>query len=203
MTIDHYLDDLCASLAVDSLRRDEIRLETHLHLKERVEDLVSQGMDRARAEERATQEFGEPSETAARLSENRPLSFPVRLKTPVRNVAILMIVLGVQYFSGLLFIVSDLANHPHPFTWQRVYPLLLEALPLIAGIGLLRGRWWSRWAGIVPAVAFPAFFLTTLPMRSVVYGGWWRPMAGLPTVILWLYVLWTLLHPRNWKMTHA
>jgi hypothetical protein len=207
MDIEAYLNQLCDCLSVDPLRRDEIRLETHIHLRERTEELISQGMDRSTAEDQAVMEFGDPSEMAARLNGSRPFSLPTHIKNPIRNAAILLFALGFEQSPGLLLSASTLVSHPHPFAFERSgLPILLVVFPMIAGIGLLRGRLWARWAGVLASATYTALILSMLPQRFALRGGsleWQLLTMYLPKIMLWLYVLWTLLHPRNWKLIRA
>lgn len=66
--LDAYLDELVAYLNCDPLRRDEIRLEVHAHLREMVETNLAAGMAAEQAVEAAVDEFGPPREVARRLT---------------------------------------------------------------------------------------------------------------------------------------
>jgi hypothetical protein len=207
MSIEEYLDRMCASLTVDPLRRDEIRLETHLHLRERVEDLVSQGMDRPSAEDRAVTEFGDPSEIGERLSRNRPFSLPRRITPPIRNAAILLFALGFEQSPGLLLSANNLISHPQPLTFQRTgMPILLILFPMISAAGLLQGRSWARWTGALASAVYLSLLLSAIPQQYAHFGDDWALrllMTQFPQILLWLYILALLLYPRNWKTAQA
>jgi HAAS len=82
--IDGYLDALVAHLECDPLRRDEIRLEVHTHLRELVASERRQGKSEEDAALAAIRRFGPVEEVAARLSDvhrGQPAD-PVRLDRP-------------------------------------------------------------------------------------------------------------------------
>lgn len=63
-----YVDDLVSRLECDPLKRDEIRLEVHLHLRELVDAEMAAGADAEAAQEAAIRQFGSVEEVAARLA---------------------------------------------------------------------------------------------------------------------------------------
>lgn len=63
-----YVEDLVSRLECDPLKRDEIRLEAHLHLRELVDAEMAAGADAEAAQETAIRQFGPVEEVAARLA---------------------------------------------------------------------------------------------------------------------------------------
>src|SRR5688572_29592158 len=129
MQMDAYLDDLCHALTVDPLRRDEIRLEVHTHLRQRADALVREGMNREAAEARAVEEFGDPSETAARFS---VAPVPPTMWNVSRHVDILS---GLLLAGGLASLVSFLGWFVNTLFYehQLTGPDLLRNLALGGG----------------------------------------------------------------------
>jgi hypothetical protein len=208
MTIDHYLDDLCASLAVDPLRRDEIRLETHQHLRERTRDLIRQGIDPMDAEERATMEFGDVVEVASRLSATPSLHSSAELFRPIRSAAIMMIGLGFYWLCTIL-VTTNLDYFQRERLSQKIFDLvlvsLLYPLPVLAGMGLLRRSRWARWGAVLSSglmlwMLFEFYRSVLLQARYLGTGIQWysvrTEILNVPGGIIGFYVLWTLLHPR-------
>lgn len=190
MTIDEYLQRLTAGLEADPLRRDEIRLEVHGHLRERVEELAADGMERAAAEDRAMEEFGPPEEYA------RALSGPGRLPTWLRMdrhivrlgwcyvayavVGILILasysLLAAGGYLGEAIRDAALAEAAQPQSgFVNAVVAAAVILYLIAGMGLVRRRPWAR----LLAFACVPLHIGMIPIGTV----------------LGLYALWVLLHP--------
>jgi hypothetical protein len=101
--IDAYLDELVARLDCDPLRRDEIRLEVHSHIRELVEEERRAGKSEADAVGRALERFGPVEEVAAGLAPvNRDrVASPVVVHRPVRLVFLGATAALVCYFLGL------------------------------------------------------------------------------------------------------
>lgn len=101
--IDAYLDELVARLDCDPLRRDEIRLEVHSHIRELVEEERHAGKSQADAVGRALERFGPVDEIAAGLApvnRNR-VAAPMVAHRPVRLVFLGATAALVSYFLGI------------------------------------------------------------------------------------------------------
>lgn len=93
--VDAYLDELASHLDCDPLRRDEIRLEAHCHLRELVEHHRSSGMDPAEAAGAAIREFGPAVEVARRLSAVNTCRIPRTIRVSVRRRAAGLLLGGI------------------------------------------------------------------------------------------------------------
>lgn len=112
--IDAYVSEVVSHLGCDPLRRDEIRLEVHAHLKELVAVRQSQGMAPPVAVDAAIREFGPVGEVAEGLTlanrgrPSRPLG-PVTFGTRAGAVAIAWIAF-VAADTGLLGLGNMIAR---------------------------------------------------------------------------------------------
>jgi hypothetical protein len=79
--LDAYLDEIVARLDCDPLRRDEIRLEVHAHLRELLDGEEEKGRSPAEAAQAAIARFGPAEEVAGRLAAAN------RGRTPTRDLA--------------------------------------------------------------------------------------------------------------------
>jgi hypothetical protein len=66
--VDAYLDELVSHLDCDPLRRDEIRLEVHSHLRELIDSGLQEGLPESDAVAAALERFGPAEQVARRLT---------------------------------------------------------------------------------------------------------------------------------------
>lgn len=190
MRIEEYLSKLCASLKVDPLRRDEIRLEMHLHLRERADAYRRQGLDAEEAERRATAEFGDPADLAAQLSLPRPASSFLHIARHVDRVGALFIGYGIVNLLAMIMLIVLFQSRVLGMNLQPdwimplilVIVLVLAALQMFFGMALLHHRRWAR---------VPVMVLSVLTLGNI------------PGAALGIYALWTLLHPQSRQVCYA
>ena len=182
MTIDEYLERLTTGLDSDPLRRDEIRLEVHGHLRERVEELAADGMERAAAEARALEEFGPPEEYARALS--GPGRLPTWLRMDRHIVRLGWCYIGYAIIGILVLTAFAIQNAQIPVAGVKaadqgfnveLIGAVAIILYLVVGMALVRCRPWGRWL----ALAAVLFHIGMFPAGTA----------------LGLYALWVLLHP--------
>ena len=180
MRIEEYLQQLCASLDVDLLRRDEIRLEAHQHLRERAESLMEEGLNLAEAEERAVAEFGPPEQVARQLSSSLG---PAPLTKSAKQVG--WAALAFAIYGGLLVAVAvplglyGLAYVGPNRLWLWLWPAILLVMGLLyvgCGMALRQHRAWAR---------LPVIVLSILSL------------ASFPGLFVGAYALWTMFNPRT------
>lgn len=214
--IEPYLNALCAALNVDPLRRDEIRLEVHTHLRQRADALVRDGMDPETAERRAMEEFGEPHIVALQMDRHRGV-FPLpRLERGwTRHIQRVGVFFYATGFIGLILILTDLCRslisaapqngfwflqHQPYLKWDLLpIPLGFCLLHLALGLALMHLQRWARLAamflGLLYLLAFlgmPALARHELPGSSSLE----IAVRGL-MAILGFYTLWAFCHPHH------
>ena len=198
MRIEEYLHHLCAALKVDPLRRDEIRLEVHTHLRQRAYALMQKGLPLETAEEWATEEFGAPEEVAFQMSRIPPPPAVSIMDRHVSRLGRLMIAAGIGYFPLLLYTngLRDNLSLAVAFTFGPLHVLLGRALllkyrwarlsTLMMGLFYL---WLARW--IVPHL--PWSFFEKNHLRTTLILILWILILGC----VGLYSLWIFIHPRR------
>jgi uncharacterized protein YoaH (UPF0181 family) len=68
-SLEAYLDHACAGLRLNPAKAEDIRRELRVHLEERIQDAIAQGLSRADAIARVLARFGEPERIRASLRE--------------------------------------------------------------------------------------------------------------------------------------
>ena len=101
--LDAYLDELVSLLDCDPLRRDEIRLEVHSHLRELLQEQTRKGKPPAEAARTAIAQFGTAEEVARRLTAANRGRVATRAAMPLgrRSVAV-----AVAFASSLVAMVG-------------------------------------------------------------------------------------------------
>lgn len=188
--LDAYLEELVSHLDCDPLRRDEIRLEVHGHLRQLVEDHEREGMAAGAAAAAALAAFGEPQAVAARLTEANqgrpPRLRPVALPTRVWAVAVAFVArLGISYGLGFIrhfvFMAAGLSqtvtHSPSAMTFATVgLERMVEGCLITLLVWRISRRPWDAllvWAaGLlleIPAVAYSLYMIST---RGPNVSGW-------------------------------
>jgi hypothetical protein len=205
-SIEAYLNELCAALTVDSLRRDEIRLDIHRTLREQAEARQRKGVDPYEAEAQAVREFGSVVSVASRFNSKPNFLLPSQFIMPLKAAGIMLISLGFLWLSYGLALFNSIYFH----VW-RFEPLnravflgrwaILLLLLVASGIGLMRLRRWAQWAGVfIAAFSFEMFFIFQNDLIAMNLYEPVSPLPGIPICLLSGFVLWTLLHPRYRKV---
>lgn len=158
MNIEEYLSRLDENLEADPLRRDEIRLEVHGHLRERVEELTADGLTREAAEARAIDEFGPPEEYARGLSGKGRMPTWLRMDRQVTQLgwcyvgyAILgTLALPFQYIhdDGLAMAGFEAGQNYHS-TAFGAFGVAAILVYFLVGRALVRHRPWARKVALV------------------------------------------------------
>ncbi len=182
MTIDEYLERLTAGLDADPLRRDEIRLEVHGHLRERVEELAADGAERAAAETRAMEEFGPPEEYARALSGPHRMPTWLRMDRHVARLGWCYVgyaIIGILVLTAFAILNREIPVAGVSATDHGSGVALIGAaaivLYLVVGMALVRRRPWARRLALAAVLLHIGMF----PIGTA----------------LGLYALWVLLHP--------
>ena len=203
MTIERYLDMLCGRLSVDPLRRDEIRLEVHTHLRQRADDLQSRGLDRETAEAWAAEEFGDPLDVASRLSVSQPAWVAPQVRSHADCAGLLLIFFGLSEYVTCLGL-GMLAGGGVNVGLASV----CEGLRVFLGWSLVRHRRWARFPAMGLALVWLALYgWTIVPMlipslfpHSTVARFTLRDVQTLALsvapVLANLYVVWALMGRR-------
>jgi hypothetical protein len=144
MTIEEYLDELCASLTVEPLRRDEIRLETHLHLRDRVHILQQQGLPEEEANAQALTEFGDPKDLALRFNQTASVASPLELKQRTPSFSSALLFFAVGSFLMLLCRLGLLVSGSGVGIGDFLLTLCLPAALAVLGFGMRRRQAWSN-----------------------------------------------------------
>jgi hypothetical protein len=159
MTIEEYLDELCASLAVDPLRRDEIRLETHLHLRDRVHILRQQGVAEEEANAQALTEFGDPKGLAFRFNQTEPGASPLEPKQCSSSFSNALLFFAVGSFLMLLCRLGLLESGSGVGIEDFLLTVFLPATLAVLGFGLRRGQAWANPTAALLALALLIGFM--------------------------------------------
>jgi hypothetical protein len=139
-SVESYLDESCARLAVNPAKSEDIREELRGHLQELVDEYVAEGLDRRTAIDRATSQFGDAHRVhhfLERVHRGDPW-WVWRLKGMVLGALLGVIVSLLLPLGGHLEFVTRLLCAPAHWDPTRTQ---LAANGLIAGglIGLLSG----------------------------------------------------------------
>jgi hypothetical protein len=206
MGIDDYLDELCAALAVDSLRRDEIRLEVHTHLRQRANALMQKGLPAATAEEWAVEEFGYPEEMALQMSGIPASPAPHDLTPHVERLGNLLVTTGLGHLLLFLF-VDDLDSDMLLKADALVLALKAVAfcfciVHVVLGRALILHHQWARLSAMALGLTYVWAATFTLGRLPEIIGDlslvtarimlWILALAGLG-----LYTFWIFLHPQR------
>jgi len=145
--LDAYLDELVAHLDCDPLRRDEIRLEVHAHLRELVDAHRARGASPQEAAETAIREFGPAEEVARRLTAANLDRVPVQVRVPVARRALGILVGGVACGMALIGLIwvglllvhqSDYDYLAHGTEWNApVFWVALAAYTMAGALAAL------------------------------------------------------------------
>ena len=68
-SLEAYLDHACAGLRLNPAKAEDIRRELQVHLEERIQDAIAQGLSRAEAMTRVLARFGQPEKIRASLTQ--------------------------------------------------------------------------------------------------------------------------------------
>lgn len=201
MEIEDYLDTLCAALTSTPLRRDEVRLEVHQHLRERADILMGRGMCPEEAESRAVAEFGAPEELADKFSLYKGKRSRNITHRPAEWVGVLLI----SY--ALIQCVYTCVSFALPLhdTGSKAYSLLtifcsVLIAYLILGRSLLHHRSWAR----IPTLLLTLFnpwmliIIYVYVQNPLMYGDvLLQPfvLTGLYPFFIGLYAAWAFFGP--------
>ena len=165
------------------------------------------GLSLDAAEQKATQEFGDPEGTGARLgvSQGRPASLVS--DQAVFRAGVLMIGLAFLWL-GFSF---DLINMTFGSYQSASLSMLLSkygifgiylSLHVIAGFGLLHARRWSRVATLLLLPYNLVMFIFTC-VNTMTYQTRVFTTSALPVFVGGVvsgYILWALVRPRAWRL---
>lgn len=132
-------------------------LETRSHLEERVEDLVSKGMDRASAAKAALADFGDPDSVVRSYSGSMGMSSKVfGLWVAIACIPVVGFLLGVAFWMAKQSNFVD-----SPFAALLSMPYI--ALAIVAGLAWRTRRWVAGYVGVVGVVvsAFASAWLVS------------------------------------------
>jgi len=176
-TLDAYLDELASHLDCDPLRRDEIRLEVHAHLREMVEQRRAEGLPTDQAEQAAITAFGTAERVARRLATaNRGLLFGAAMVPPGRRVGAIVLTWAASAvmlvgFNALVraeFLPHGAHAVPHA-PWGYEYGWLFWLTPGTCG-GLAALLLWAitrrPWDAIIVCVGIDALALAWGPTHQ-------------------------------------
>lgn len=183
--IDRYVAELVSHLDCDPLRRDEIRLEVHAHLRELAEALGVEGMTPAAAAEAAVGEFGPVGEVARRLAAANGSRLPRLLPPAPFGTRAGAVAFGwLAYFGGAAG-VGLLARHLLGISGRQAIHETLSLRMVIISVAaqLLAGALAAFLVWLVSRRPWDALLIcpiTALYMAFMVEIGWARLPSASP-----------------------
>ena len=168
--LDAYLDELVSLLDCDPLRRDEIRLEVHSHLRELLQEQTREGKPPAEAARAAIARFGTAEDVARSLgvARRRRVPAPGRVTAGRWAVAVAS-VLAMPVVAFGAAAATLMAVGPGYHRWSPFDTIAWAAAQLLCTVVVALAVWAiSRNVWIAVRVGFPIWLLQLLTLAPVV-----------------------------------